>query len=74
MSAHVLFIKRVGQKDKMRGFAEDIIGFLQQVFNKVNNTGARMQDSIYHMTLKLHFISGFALKRRDFGFRKCDVL
>ena len=26
-------------------------------FNKFNNTGAQMQDSIYHMTLKSHFIS-----------------
>ena len=28
------------------------------MFNKFNNTGARMLDSIYHMTLKLHFWSG----------------
>ena len=39
------------------------IEFIKQVFrnkfNKFNNTGARMLDSIYHMTLyylKLHFI------------------
>ena len=32
-----------------------------------------MQDSIYHMTLKLHFISKFALKRHDFAIRKRDV-
>ena len=25
------------------------------------------------MTLKLHFISNFALKRHDFAIRKCDV-
>ena len=27
--------------------------FLATSFNKLNNTGARMLDSIYHMTLKL---------------------
>ena len=26
-------------------------------FNKFSNTGARMQDPIYHMTLKSSFIS-----------------
>ena len=33
MRAHVLFefIKGVGEKDKMRGFAEHLIGFPQQV-------------------------------------------
>ena len=33
-----------------------------------------MQDSIYHMTLKSHFISKFALKGHDFAIRKRDVL
>ena len=56
----------------MRGYAEHLIGFLHQ-FNKFNNTGAQMEDSIYHMTLKLHFISNFALKRHDFAIRKRDV-
>ena len=32
-----------------------------------------MQDSIYHMTLKSHFISNFALKRHDFAIKKRDV-
>ena len=33
-----------------------------------------MQDStcIYHMTLKSHFTSNFALKRHDFAIRKRD--
>ena len=43
-------IKRVGEK-------EHLIGFFPNEFNKFNNTGARMQGSIYHMTLKSHFIS-----------------
>ena len=42
-------------------------------FNKFNNTGARMQDSIYHLTLKLHFISKFCTKTYDFAIIKCDV-
>ena len=42
-------------------------------FNKFNNTGARMQDSIYHMTLKSHFISKIALKGHNFAIRKRDV-
>ena len=66
MSAHVLlnllnslgktdkmlseFIKLVGEKDKMRGFSKHLISFPNE-FNKLNNTGAITQDSIYCMTL-----------------------
>ena len=32
-----------------------------------------MQDSVYHMTLKSHFISNSAPKHRDFAIRKCNV-
>ena len=41
MSAHVLLnlLNELGKRDKMRGL--------------LNNTGARMLDSIYHMTLRL---------------------
>ena len=51
MSAHVLlnFIKRVGKSDKMRGLPSTSSLF-RNVFNKFNNTRARMLDSIYHMT------------------------
>ena len=35
-------------------------------FNKFNTTGARMQDSINHMTLKSHFISKFCTKMSQF--------
>ena len=48
----------------MRGFAEHFIGFPQRV--KFNNTGARMQNSIYHMTLKSKFISKFCTKTSRF--------
>ena len=48
MSAHVLLylLNELGEKIKCE-------------FNKFNNTGARMQDSIYHMTLRSHFISDY---------------
>ena len=38
--------------DKMRGLS-NILSFFRNVFNKLNNTAARMLDSIYHMTIKL---------------------
>ena len=52
----------------MRSFAEAL-----NEFNKFNNTGVWMQDSINYMTRKSHFISKFALKGHDFAIRKCDV-
>ena len=39
-----------------------ILSVFSDKFNKFNNTRAQMQDSVYHMTLKSHFISNFALK------------
>ena len=36
----------------MRGLLS-ILCLFRNKFNKFNNTGARMLDSIYHMTLKL---------------------
>ena len=35
-------------------------------FNKFNNTGARMLESIYHMTLQLFAIASVVRKRQDF--------
>ena len=60
MNARVLLILLNGfkKRDKMRGWPS--ISFLfSNEFNKLNNTGARMLDSFYHMTLKL-------LKNRNF--------
>ena len=34
--------------------------------NKFNNTGARMLDSIYHMTLKFFFTHAFGVKTSTF--------
>ena len=46
------FIKRVGERDKMRGLPS-ILFLFRNEFNKFNNTRARMLDSIYHMTLRI---------------------
>ena len=58
MSAHVLLnlLNELGKSDKMRGLPSILLLFCND-FNKFNNTGARMLDSIYHMTntLKSHF-------------------
>ena len=47
MSAQVLLIllNEMGKTDKMRGLSS-ILYLLRNVFNKFNNTGARMLDSI----------------------------
>ena len=54
MSAHVLLnlLNKLGKSDKMRGL-QIILLFFRKEFNKFNNTGTGMLDSIYHMTLKL---------------------
>ena len=54
VSAHVLLnvLNKLRKRDKMRGLPS-ILSLFRNKFNKFNNTGARMLDSIYHMTLKL---------------------
>ena len=54
MSAHVLlnFLNKLKKRDKMRGLPS-ILSLFRNEFNKFNNTGARMLESVYHMTLKL---------------------
>ena len=54
MNAHVLLnlLNELGKRDKMRGL-RSILSLFHNEFNKFNNTGAQMLDSIYHMTLKL---------------------
>ena len=74
MNVHVLvnLLNEFGEKIRCQALP-GILSVFPNEFNKFNNTGARMQDSIYHMTLKSHFISKFALKRHDFAIRKRDV-
>ena len=59
ISAHVLLnlLNELGTRDKMRGLSS-ILSLFRNELNQINNTGARMIDSIYHMhkyTLKSHF-------------------
>ena len=60
MSAHVLLnlLNDLGESDKMRGL-QNILSLFRNEFNKINNTSARMLDSIYHMTLRLYFEISF---------------
>ena len=61
MSAHALLnlLNKLGKSDKMCGLLS-ILSLFHNQFDKFNNTGARMLDSIFHMTLKL-------LKNHIFG-------
>ena len=62
MIAHVLFnlLNELGGKsDKMRGLSSILLLFRKK-FDKFNNTGAGMLDSIYHMILKLLKIADLA--------------
>ena len=54
MSAHILLnlLTEYGKRDKMRGLPI-FLSLFRNEFNKVNNTRARMVDSIYHMSLIL---------------------
>ena len=54
MSAHVLLnlSNKFRKRNKMRGLSS-ILFLFRNEFNKFNNTGSRMLESIYHMTLNL---------------------
>ena len=67
MSAHVLLnlLNELRKRDKMRGLPS-FLSLFRNEFNKFNNTGARMLDSIYHMTLKL-LNRFFGVKTQDFA-------
>ena len=71
MSAHVLLnlLNKLRKRDKMQGLLS-FLSLFRNEFNKFNNTGVRMLDSIFHMTLKL-------LKNHIFGMktsRFCHLL
>ena len=59
MKANVLLnlLNEFGKSDKMRG-----LSLFCNKFNKFKNTGVRMLDSIYHMTLKLRKYHIFGVK------------
>ena len=74
MSVHVL-LNLVGEKDKMQDFAEHLIGFFfPNVFNKFNNTGARIYLSY---DTKSHYFSDFCIKTStvwQFSHAVCQVV
>ena len=53
MSAHVLLnlLKELGKKDKMRSLPSTL-SLSHNEFKKINNTRARMLDSMYNMTVR----------------------
>ena len=60
------FSNELRKSDKMRGMSS-ILAQLRNEFNKLNNTGARMIDSIYHMALRLLKNRFFARTRQEFA-------
>ena len=40
-------LNKLSERDKMRGLPS-ILSLFRKEFNKLNNTGAQMLDSIYH--------------------------
>ena len=71
MSTHVLLdlFNELGEKIRCEALPS-ILSMLSYEFNKFNNTGARMQDSIDHMTLKSHLIRDFRIKTSRFRHKK----
>ena len=63
MSAHVSLnlLNELRKRDKMRGLPS-ILSLFCNDFSKFNNTGVRILDSIYHMTLELFYIHIFDVK------------
>ena len=54
MSDHDLLnlLNELGKRERMLGLPS-ILSLFRNKFNKFNNTGARMLDSIYHILLKI---------------------
>ena len=65
MSAHVLLniLNKLRKRDKMRGLPR-ILSLILNEYDKLNNTGAPMLESIYHMALK--FIKNRIFWRENF--------
>ena len=65
MSAHALLnlLNELGKKIR----CEAVLS-IPNGFNNFNNTVAGMQDSVYYLTLKSHFISDFRIKTSRFRY------
>ena len=59
--------------DKMHGLPS-ILSLFCNKFNKFDNTGARLLDSFYHMTLKLLENHNFGVKMLKFGHLLCNII
>ena len=70
MSAHILsnLLNKLRKSDKMRGLLS-IFSLFRNEFNKFNYIGARMLDSIYHVTIKLSYHHALIRRRKDFAIR-----
>ena len=68
-SCIIEFIKQVGGKIRCEA-VPSILLISSNEFNEFSNTGAQMQDSIYHVTLKSHFIRDFCIKMSKFRHKK----
>ena len=76
MGAHVLLnlLNKLGNKIRCKALQSILSVLLCRAsyqfsptsFNKFNITGPRMQDSVYHMTLKLHSSLDFCTKTSRF--------
>ena len=73
MSAPVLWnlLNGLGKKIRCKAL-QSILTIFPNKFNKFHNTGAQMRDSVYHRTLKSHFISNFGTKTSRFLIQFCD--
>ena len=58
MSALILLnlLNELGKRDKLRGLPS-VLSLFRNEFNKFNTTGARMLESIYHMTFKIAYLA-----------------
>ena len=67
MRARVLLnlLNKLGKRYKMLGLPS-ILSLFRNKFNKFNNTGSRILNSIYHITLNLFLIHNFAIKTLGF--------
>ena len=77
MSTHVLLnlSNELGKSNKLRGLPKNVrlaelLSLFCNEFDKFNNTGAQMLDSIYNMTLKLFSNHTFGVKASRF----CNLL
>ena len=67
MSVHVFLnsLNELGENIRYEA-VPSILSISSNEFNKFNNTGAGMQDSMYHSILKSHLIHNFLIKTSGF--------